>query len=126
MWNRQLLLSAIVASTFVAVAPAAEARVDVFISVPPPPMRHEVVPAPRVGYVWAPGYWNWHSNRHVWAKGHWERERVGYYYHPHRWSQQQGWSHQPGRWDRNAPMGDRDGDGVRNYEDRRPDDARRY
>ena len=89
-------------------------------------MRHEVVPAPRAGYVWAPGYWNWHSNRHVWAKGHWERERVGYYYHPHRWSQQQGWYHQPGRWDRNAPMGDRDGDGVRNYEDHRPDDPRRY
>ena len=43
----------------------------------PPAPVYEVVPAPRVGYIWAPGYWDYDHNRHVWRKGHWERERHG-------------------------------------------------
>ena len=140
MWTRKLLLSTIVASTFAAVAPMAQASVDVFINVPPPAARYEVVPAPRAGYLWAPGYWDWRSHRHVWSKGHWERERVGYYYHPRNWTEREGrWVHERSRWDRNAPMGDRDrdgipnirdrdrdGDGVPNRVDRAPDNPRRY
>lgn len=40
-------------------APTATAGVDVSvgIGVAPPPPRYEVVPPPRAGYVWAPGYW---------------------------------------------------------------------
>ena len=84
-------------------------------------------------WQWAPGstssagYWNWHSNRHVWTKGHWERERVGYFYHPNRWTEREGrWVHERSRWDRNAPNGDRDHDGVPNRVDRAPDNPRRY
>jgi len=126
MWTRKLLLSAIVASTFAAVAPAAQAGVDVYINVPPPALRYEVVPAPRAGYVWAPGYWNWHNNRHVWAKGHWEKQRSGYYYHPTHWTEHEGkWVNERSRWDRNAPNGDRDHDGVPNRADRAPDNPYR-
>ena len=139
MWTRKLLLSTIVASTFAAVVPTAQAAIEVFVNVPPPAARYEVVPSPRAGYLWAPGYWNWRSNRHVWTKGHWERERVGYYYYPNTWTEREGrWVHQHSRWDRNRPMGDRDhdgvpnardrdrdGDGVPNRVDRHPDNPRR-
>ena len=37
----------------------------------PPPMRYEAVPAPRRGYVWAPGYWRPQGHRHAWVAGHW-------------------------------------------------------
>ena len=43
------------------------ARAIVDIDVAPPAPREEVVPAPRVGFVWAPGYWNWDGHKHVWA-----------------------------------------------------------
>ena len=139
MWPRKLLLSTIVASTFAAVAPSVQARVDVFVNVAPPSVRHEIAPAPRAGYLWTPGYWDWRSNRHVWTRGHWERERVGYFYHPRRWVERDGrWVNERSRWDRNRPMGDRDrdgvpnavdrdrdGDGVPNRRDARPDNPRR-
>ncbi len=85
-------------------------------------MRIEAVPAPRVGYVWAPGYWNWRGNHHVWAKGTWVRERPGYAYHSPKWVQRDGrWSQERASWSR----GDRDGDGVPNRVDRQPDNPRR-
>ena len=119
MWTRKLLLGTIVASTFAAVAPTAQAAVEVYVNIPPPAVRYEVVPAARAGYVWAPGYWNWRNNRHVWVKGNWQRERVGYFYHPHRWMEHDGrWKYERSRWDRNRPMGDRDRDGVPNARDR--------
>jgi hypothetical protein len=138
MWTKKLLLSAIVASTFGAIAPAAQA-VDIFVNVAPPALRHEVVPAPRAGYLWAPGYWDWRSNKHYWVKGHWEKERAGYFYHQPQWAQRDGrWVMERSRWDRNRPTGDRDrdgtpnvvdrdrdGDGVRNNQDRAPDNPRR-
>ena len=119
MWTRKLLLGAIVASAFAVVAPTAQAAVEVYVNTPPPAVRYEVVPAARAGYVWAPGYWNWRNNRHVWVKGSWQRERVGYFYHPHRWMEHDGrWKYERSRWDRNRPMGDRDRDGVPNARDR--------
>ena len=126
MWNRKLLLGAFVASTFAAIAPTAQAAVEVYVNTPPPAMRYEVVPSARAGYLWAPGYWNWRNNRHVWAKGHWERERTGYFYHPHRWTERENrWYYERSRWDRNRPNGDRDGDGVPNRLDSRPDNPNR-
>ncbi|TAN06329.1 MAG: hypothetical protein EPN38_08730 [Rhodanobacteraceae bacterium] len=69
-------------------APTAGAQVSIGITVgtPPPPVRYEVVPPPRPGYVWAPGYWTWSGARYVWVGGIWHRARPGYvYYHP-RWA----------------------------------------
>jgi hypothetical protein len=65
---------------------AAQVDVSVTIGTPPPPPRYEVVPAPRAGYVWAPGYWQWEGSRHVWAPGHWIAERQGYRWVPDHWS----------------------------------------
>lgn len=75
----------------------AKADVDVFFSFAPPPLRHEVIPLPRAGFVWSGGYWDVRDRRHVWRQGHWERARRGYHYaapqwvrHGHRWELQRG------------------------------------
>ena len=73
------------ASATISVSAVAAPYVDVHVG--PPPPRHEAVPAPRAGYVWAPGYWDWRGHRHVWVNGHWERARHGYVYHEPRWEQ---------------------------------------
>jgi WXXGXW repeat (2 copies) len=98
------------------------ADVGIYLDVAPPAPRHEVVPAPRRGYVWVPGYWNARGHKHVWAAGHWERERVGYHYVQPTWVQHENrWELQRGRWDR----GDADHDGVPNGADRAPNNPYR-
>jgi WXXGXW repeat (2 copies) len=100
-------------------ASALPANADVFVTVAPPPLRNEVVPAARPGFVWAPGYWNWNGRRHVWVGGSWVRERPGYVYHRREWVQNDGrWVMRGGGWDR-------DGDGVPNRYDHRPNNPYR-
>jgi hypothetical protein len=76
-------------TTAAVVAPAtsygAVAVVD--IEVAPPPLQVEVVPAPRAGYAWAPGFWHWENGQHVWIAGRWIKERPGYTYVPATWVQ---------------------------------------
>lgn len=79
------------------------ARVDVavVIGVPPPVPMVEVVPVTRPGYVWAPGYWAWHLDRHIWIRGHWVVERPGYLWRPDRWVQAgPQWQLHRGYWER--------------------------
>ena len=85
----------------------------------PPPARYEAVPAPRRGYVWAPGYWEPRGHRHVWRAGHWVQSRPGYVY------RQPVWSQHGNRWDYRASRWDRDGDGVPNRYDRNPNNPHR-
>ena len=122
---RKLIIGSLVAAALGGASLAANARsnVDVYVSFgAPPPLRYEVVPAPRVGWVWAPGYWDWRHSRYHWVRGHWVRERPGYYYAPARWVERGGrWHHHRPAWRR-----DRDGDGVPNRFDRRPNNPWRY
>jgi hypothetical protein len=100
---------------------AASAETRIYLNSEPPALRVETVPAARKGYIWSPGYWNARNNRHVWQAGHWERHRPGFHYVQPAWTQQNRWQLERGRWNR----GDRDGDGVPNRADRRPDDPNR-
>jgi hypothetical protein len=119
MTNRKLILGSLVAAliTGVTLPAAARTNVDFYVNVAPPPLRYEVVPAPRVGWVWVPGYWDWRYHRHYWVPGHYVRHRPGYYYEPVRWVYRgdryhytrPGWRH------------DRDRDGVPDRFDRAPD-----
>ena len=54
--------------TLAVLSTPAIARVNfkVDIQVAPPPPQVDVVPAPRPGFVWAPGYW-------AWEREHWHR-----------------------------------------------------
>jgi len=139
-------LAAAAVSTSVLVVPAmltpaaAQASPNVFIGTPPPAPVYEMVPAPRAGYVWAPGYYRWERGHHVWTAGHWMPERAGYRWVPDRWDHgPKGWYHVAGRWDRNRngvpdryerradsrAMGDRDHDGVPNAYDSHPGNPHR-
>ena len=122
MMKKILLASAVVAAMGSVTVPAQAA---VFVEVAPPPPRVEVMPAPRRGYTWAPGYWDYRGNRHAWVAGHWERERVGYAYVPHAWVERDGrWYMERHGWERSARR-DNDGDGVPNRYDSRPNNPNR-
>lgn len=116
-------------------APAAAQGLNIQIVSPPPAPVYEVVPAPRAGYVWAPGYYTHDNGRYVWTSGRWMAERPGYRWVNDRWDHgPNGWYHTAGRWDRNGngvpdryerraeggPWGDRDHDGVPNRYDSQP------
>jgi WXXGXW repeat (2 copies) len=119
MWKRKLLLGALATASIGVLPLPAAAAVSLFVDIAPPAPRYEAVPAPRAGYVWTPGFWDYRSGHHVWAKGHWERERHGYKYQPARWEQRDGkWTLEKSRWDR-------DGDGVPDNRDRAPNNPHR-
>jgi hypothetical protein len=83
------------------------AAVDIQLNFGPPADRYEAVPAPRHGYIWSPGHWQWNANnkRHFWTAGTWERDRPGYAYQRPQWVERDGrWHYQARRWD-----SDRDG-----------------
>ena len=118
---KKLMTGSLVAAALLAAAPAALARssVDFYVGFAPPPLRVEYVPAPRVGFVWVPGYWDWRRGRYDWVGGHWVRARHGYYYEPVRWV------HRHGRYYRHGGWRDRDRDGVPNRFDRAPNNPYR-
>jgi hypothetical protein len=124
-------------AAFIPAQAIAQVGFNIVIGNAPPPPRYEVMPAPRRGYEWAPGYWNWNGRKHVWTRGHWERVRAGQYYQRPEWQQgNDGWRLNRGGWqsgerhdNRNANgyrgNGDRDGDGVPNRRDSNPDNPHR-
>lgn len=127
-----------------ALAAPATALADVAVSVqfgPPAPV-YERVPAPRRGYVWAPGHYEFRHGRYAWTGGRWVGARPGYAYQAPAWVERRGrWYYSDARWDRdrvgianrydrhpNRPDAvgyDRDRDGVPNAYDRRPDNPHR-
>jgi hypothetical protein len=71
--RKAILLGLVLAAGAAAAPSIASAGVAIDIDIAPPPVRVEVAPAPRMGYVWAPGYWeprgpHWHHE-----PGHWVR-----------------------------------------------------
>ena len=134
---RKILSAAMIAASLggIGAATPAAAAIPIIVQIAPPAPRYEVVPAPRHGYVWAPGYWNWRNERHQWVAGAWVRDRPGYRYQETRWEERDGrWHMQRGNWKRHdldrdgipdKKDSDRDGDGVRNRDDRYPDNPRR-
>lgn len=108
------LLAAYLAVTALLVAvPSAnvQAQGAIIVRQAPPPPRVEVMPPPRRGYQWVPGYWAWQGRHYVWHEGMWVRARSGYAYRHPEWSQRDGrWHYRPGEWER----GDVDRDGVPN------------
>jgi YXWGXW repeat-containing protein len=99
-----ILLAGAALFTPAAFTPAAAQSLGVNISIgtPPPPPIYEAVPAPRVGYVWAPGYWRWEHERHIWAPGHWMAARPGHRWVADRWVEgpHGHWHHDSGHWER--------------------------
>ena len=146
------VLAVTLAAALLGFGAAAQAQYSAIVSSAPPPARAESVPAPRAGWVWAPGHYEWRGNEYTWVEGHWMRERVGYEYREPRWVQRadgswvlvgNSWEErQIARQDRrearmqpdadfdrdgiaNRHDRDIDGDGIRNGRDRYPYNPRR-
>ncbi|RJG19195.1 YXWGXW repeat-containing protein [Massilia cavernae] len=86
--KRTLTLATMIAlgaAAYMPLSSVAQSSFSVVIGDAPPAPRYESVPAPRSGYIWAPGYWNWTGDRHDWVPGHWERDRRGYRYRAPEW-----------------------------------------
>lgn len=67
----------------------------------PPPVMVQPMPAPRMGYVWAPGYWYWDGREYLWYEGHWELARAEEQFVAAAWVQMpMGWRFVPAHWER--------------------------
>jgi len=107
--TKTFLLTALVSAGLMAAQPG-QAQVSISVNLPgisvnlndaPPPPRVEVMPDPRRGFVWHPGYWNWNGNAYVWIAGVWVKERPGFIWVPPRWVEHNGrWEMDKGRWNR--------------------------
>lgn len=102
MSTRKVWLASLWLAAAVVVAPRVSlGGVVVDIDVAPPAPQVEVAPAPRSGFVWAPGYWDWRGHNHAWVRGRWIRERPGYHWEPDHWVQRgPHWHHEVGHWAR--------------------------
>jgi|SoiMethySBSTD1v2_1073268.scaffolds.fasta_scaffold3852614_1 hypothetical protein len=117
MFTKKLLISALLAVGTIGAAAmpltsAADTRIELGYGAP---AQYQYEPAQRPGHVWVPGYRAWDGYRRVWVPGHWERM------HGYNGSDygQRGYAYANPRWDR-------DGDGVPNRYDARPDNPYRY
>src|ERR1041384_4392978 len=99
MSMHKVLLSALIAVAPVAMPALAQINISINLGEAPPAPRYEVVPPPRSGYTWAPGYWQWQNERHVWSQGHWIQSRPGNYWVADRWDARDGRHYyEPGHW----------------------------
>jgi hypothetical protein len=95
-----LNLSAIVTAALSAPSAGAEITSDVA----PPPARIERF-APRDGYIWASGYWEWTRRSYHWVSGTYLLERHGAHWVPDRWEQAGAhWQYAAGHWERPLPL----------------------
>jgi WXXGXW repeat (2 copies) len=111
--TKTLILGAMLALGSWTLPASAVVNFSIGIDVAPPPRQVEVIPPPRAGFVWAPGYWAWQGNRHTWVAGRWIESRPGYYWIPERWeehAEERGhhWHFEPGHWEKNHGNWERD------------------
>jgi len=103
MFIRKAVLCASFALGTIALPAYSQISAGLYVDLAPPPARVEVVPAPRVGYVWAPGYWRWDEPRrtHIWVEGRFIEERPGYRWRADTWvPRERRYYYEPGRWER--------------------------
>ena len=130
MQRKSLLAAACTAALLafgVGVGAQAQTYTTTTITVAPPAPRHEVVPAARPGWVWAPGHYEYNGGQYAWNEGRWMRERSGYEYREPRWVQRGNgdWVLVGNSWERrfderHARGRDSDHDGVPDRFDRHP------
>jgi hypothetical protein len=120
MFKKTFAVAVLAAASAGALVPtAASAQSYTIVRVAPPAPIVETVPAPRSGYVWTPGYYDYRGDQYVWMQGHWTRDRPGYEWRESRWVETGNgeWRRVGGNWERRGPYGDRDRDGIPNRYD---------
>lgn len=90
---------AISAAAFAPVQASAGVNVNIIVPIAPPAIIVEAAPSPRIGFIWAPGFWNWNGHKHFWIEGHWEQVRDGHRYERPEWRRDgDKWRFQEGGW----------------------------
>jgi WXXGXW repeat (2 copies) len=98
--SRAMLITLCLGAGGIGTSTVASAGASGDVGVAPPPAREERPPAPRDGYVWAPGYWDWNGHAYAWVSGHYIFERRGAHWVPDRWDQVGShWQHVNGHWE---------------------------
>jgi WXXGXW repeat (2 copies) len=93
------LVALCLAGSAFAAPTTANSGAAVTTDVPPPPPRVESV-APREGYVWAPGYWEWNGRFYHWTTGSYIFERRRAHWVADQWVPVGGrWHYLRGRWE---------------------------
>jgi hypothetical protein len=97
--KKTLIALTLAGAALAPLASQAAVAVGVDINIGPPAQRVIVAPAPRPGYVYAPGYWQWNGHRHVWIDGRYLHARDGYHWRADHWVQRgPNWHYEPGHW----------------------------
>ena len=101
MTVRNLILGSMLTAAAVALPAGAQARaVELEVDVAPPAARVEVAPAPRPGFVYAPGYWQYDGKQYTWTEGRFIADREGHrYVVPAYEPRGQRWVFRAGHWD---------------------------
>ena len=97
-----VIAASIALGAFAQPAAAQQISGSLYVDIAPPAPRVEVVPPPRAGHVWLPGYWRWDASArtHIWVDGRWEVERPGYRWVADRWiPRERVYYYEPGRWE---------------------------
>jgi hypothetical protein len=82
------------------IAAAASSSGEIEIQVAPPPDRVEVIPAPREGFIYERGHYDWDNNRYVWREGRFIHKREGHVYTPYALEHRgERWYYHRGHWD---------------------------
>jgi hypothetical protein len=116
---RKILLATLLGASFASVPLVSTARTIIVTEAPPAPREEAPPQRMRHGMVWAPGHYAHRQGQYVWVPGHMMRERHGQHWVADNWKERNGrWEMQAGHWARGR--GDRDGDGVPNRFDSRP------
>jgi hypothetical protein len=85
---------------FAAIAATAVVTAVIVSTRPPPPPRVVIMPDPRPGLVYEPGYWILQDQMWIWVDGTWVQENPGYAWAPAHWDAQPDgtWRFVPGQW----------------------------
>jgi len=100
MTTKALLVSLCIAGSTMLAPVVASAGIGIDIDIAPPAPQVEIVPGPRVGYVWAPGYWEWRGGSHVWVGGQWRANGAAIIDSRSVEQRGQHWHHNRGHWER--------------------------
>ena len=98
---RNWILGSMLTAAAIAIPAAAQARVVEYeVDIAPPAPRVEVVPAPREGYIYEPGYWAYDGRQYVWRDGEFVARREGHHWVPHAMERHgEHWVFRSGHWD---------------------------
>lgn len=77
------------------------AESEIITTVPPPPLKLEIAPTARDGYLWSPGHWEWSGRSYFWVPGNWVVQRRNAHYVESQWTESGGsWHFAKAHWER--------------------------